>query len=167
MWLPHACWPPSSPASILNQIFDSLGIPFRFLFQARRSSAASPRSIRPAIRVGSGHKYGRSEQFPARRHPRKYEIRQLDDRLRFDLGSIAARPRRGATCIPPLLPPAPRFCRRFGRLLLDDDVVPQFGGIKIVVTSGVAAAVPGALALRRSAWRWRPQGDSNPCYRRE
>jgi hypothetical protein len=37
--LPHPGWPPSLPASILNQISDSLGIPFRFLFHARRSSA--------------------------------------------------------------------------------------------------------------------------------
>ena len=36
--LPHPCWPPSIPASILNQTSDSLGIPFRFLFHARRSS---------------------------------------------------------------------------------------------------------------------------------
>jgi hypothetical protein len=35
--LPHPCWPPSIPASILNQTSDSLGIPFRFLFHARRS----------------------------------------------------------------------------------------------------------------------------------
>jgi hypothetical protein len=35
--LPIPGWPPI-PASILNQTFDSLGIPFRFLFQARRSS---------------------------------------------------------------------------------------------------------------------------------
>ena len=35
--LSHPYWPPY-PASILNQTFDSLGIPFRFLFQARCSS---------------------------------------------------------------------------------------------------------------------------------
>jgi hypothetical protein len=39
--LPHPCWPPSIPASILNQTSDSLGIPFRFLFHARRSRAKS------------------------------------------------------------------------------------------------------------------------------
>jgi hypothetical protein len=38
--LPHPCWPPSLPASILNQTSDSLGIPFRFLFHARRSSVS-------------------------------------------------------------------------------------------------------------------------------
>ena len=36
IWLSHPYWPPG-PASILNQTSDSLGIPFRFLFQARRS----------------------------------------------------------------------------------------------------------------------------------
>src|SRR5260370_42512446 len=40
--LPHPGWPPG-PASILNQISDSLGIPFRFLFHARRSRTASRR----------------------------------------------------------------------------------------------------------------------------
>src|SRR4029077_6006476 len=34
--LPHPCWPPC-PVSILNQISDSLGIPFRFRLIARRS----------------------------------------------------------------------------------------------------------------------------------
>ena len=40
--LPHPCWPPSIPASILNQTSDSLGIPFRFLFHARRSRRPFP-----------------------------------------------------------------------------------------------------------------------------
>src|SRR5919106_313364 len=43
--LSHPYWPPC-PASILNQISDSLGIPFRFLFQARRSSPREPRVAR-------------------------------------------------------------------------------------------------------------------------
>ena len=41
--LPHPCWPPSIPASILNQTSDSLGIPFRFLFHARRSRVPAPK----------------------------------------------------------------------------------------------------------------------------
>ena len=45
--LPHPCWPPSIPASILNQTSDSLGIPFRFLFHARRSRPWAP-AARPA-----------------------------------------------------------------------------------------------------------------------
>jgi hypothetical protein len=38
MCFPHACWP-LIPASILNQISVSLGIPIRFPFPARRSSS--------------------------------------------------------------------------------------------------------------------------------
>ena len=48
--LPHPCWPPSLPASILNQISDSLGIPFRFLFHARCSREAV---VRPQAKSGT------------------------------------------------------------------------------------------------------------------
>jgi hypothetical protein len=52
MWLPHACWPPS-PASILNQISNPLGIPIRFLFLARCSSL-SPGGEGLPMRLGPG-----------------------------------------------------------------------------------------------------------------
>ena len=62
IWLSHPYWPPC-PASILNQTSDSLGIPFRFLFQARRSSkvdsaqsllCVSAQDVRGLLRPASG-----------------------------------------------------------------------------------------------------------------
>ena len=60
------------------------------------------------------------------------------------------------------------YCTARGYQLVETYVEPGSTATNLLRTLAAASGVKSAaLGVRSSVPRWRPQGDSNPCYRRE